>query len=250
MLCLPRVSDLSSLSLTLKENAKSSLNDFKPHRTGWRDIFGKGYLPVVPEITRRGCIPHLANNSMSSSKLITQHLAQKTVLPSVSWKKDMSSTKHLKQFWGRRQHVTEGYPFWGTACKAVVTWHGKLNRNQATEWLESKSFYEHSDMRSRWVFYQSKQSHSDVLFSLLQRDPATPFTAQQWERPLRSGPVCLGLRSFTYDLPNSRKLLAMLLINKITNKKQNSKQKVSLNGVSFCLSLMLKLMMIPFPCGC
>lgn len=47
-----------------------SLNDFKPQRTDWRDIFGKGHLPVVPEITLRGCLLHLcvckaslANNS-------------------------------------------------------------------------------------------------------------------------------------------------------------------------------------------
>lgn len=90
----PRVSDLSSLSLILKENAKFSLNDFKPQRTDWRDIFGKGHLPVVPEITLRGCLLHLcvckaslANNSktiITSNKLIIQYLVQKEVLPSVN----------------------------------------------------------------------------------------------------------------------------------------------------------------------
>ena len=111
----PRVSDLSSLSLILKENAKFSLNDFKPLKTDWRDIFGKGHLPVVPEITLRGCLPHLcvckaslANNSktiITSNKLIMQHLAQKEVLPSVSLGGrgvggNMSAVIHQKQFWG------------------------------------------------------------------------------------------------------------------------------------------------------
>ena len=91
----PRVSDLSSLSLILKENAKFSLSDFKPQRTDWRDIFGKRHLPVFPEVTLRVCLPHLcvckvslANNSkttITSNKLIIQHLAEKEVLPSVSW---------------------------------------------------------------------------------------------------------------------------------------------------------------------
>ena len=65
----PRVSDLSSLSLILKENAKFSLNDFKPQKTDWRDIFGKGHLPVVPEITLRGCLPHLCV-SLGQSQLL------------------------------------------------------------------------------------------------------------------------------------------------------------------------------------
>lgn len=85
-------------------------------------------------------------------------------------------------------------------------------------------------MRSRWVFYQSKPSHSEVLFFLLQRDPAIPLLNSA-EGPLKSGPLPLGLRGITYDLPKSGKLLTMCPVNKITNKqkaKQNSKQKISL----------------------
>lgn len=62
---LSRVSVLSSLSLTHKGNAKSSLNDFKLQRTGEREIFGKGCLATVTEIKPKGCLRHLCPRAVS-----------------------------------------------------------------------------------------------------------------------------------------------------------------------------------------
>lgn len=87
-----------------KRMHKSSLNDFKPQRTRWREIFWQRALSYCPwnNIKRLPtlslCKARLANNSTSSNKLIIQHLAQEGVPPSVNWEKHMSAVKHLKQY--------------------------------------------------------------------------------------------------------------------------------------------------------